>query len=353
MSNLTARRAYNVTLEAKVKDLAEQKGAAVVSARGAEERFKQLMQQKEELADERQQLSEQLAVLQAERKGEADLAAQGARVYESRITALEASLADERAAMVPRMDAAEEQVRALQRERETLLDDRARLQQQVSSLTAEKRGLEELTKRLEAQLPPLREEKAAVVASLEASEERSAELSRLREQAAVEKARLVEELAVVRAEKRGAEELAKREQGALDDSLQAALLRIEPVEERAKDAQRAKDALQEERQHLAEQVAVLQVERRRSDDLCRRSEGQASQALEDKLASTARADAADERTREAVSAKELAVAERARAEEALSVAVAERKRVEEIARLAETKLKDELAALQAHASFAE
>jgi phosphate uptake regulator len=68
MSNLTARRAYNVTLESKVKELAEQKGAAVVSARGAEDRFKALLEQKEELAAERTRLAEQLAVLQVARR---------------------------------------------------------------------------------------------------------------------------------------------------------------------------------------------------------------------------------------------------------------------------------------------
>ena len=39
--------------------------------------------------------------------------------------------------------------------------------------------------------------------------------------------------------------------------------------------------------------------------------------------------------------------------QSLAVALSERKRVEELARLGETKLKDELAAVQAHASFAE
>ena len=67
MSNLTARRAYNVTLESKVKELADQKGAAVVSAKGAEDRFKALLRQKEELAEERARLAEALAVLQAEK----------------------------------------------------------------------------------------------------------------------------------------------------------------------------------------------------------------------------------------------------------------------------------------------
>lgn len=80
-----------------------------------------------------------------------------------------AQLIDERALWPPRLEAAEEAVRALQKERDTLLDDRARLQQEVSSLIADKRGLEELAKRLEAQvLRPL----AAVGTGLLAKGER-------------------------------------------------------------------------------------------------------------------------------------------------------------------------------------
>ena len=101
------------------------------------------------------------------------------------------------------------------------------------------------------------------------------------------------------------------------------------------------------------QLAVLQGERRRSDDIARKSEAIATAALDDKAASSTRADSAEERLREADKGREHAAAERARAEEHLAVALSERKRVEEHSRLLESKLKDELAAVQAHASFAE
>ena len=353
MSNLTARREYNKTLEGKVKDLNDQKGAAVVSAHAAEERFRVLLSQKEELAAERARLTETLAVLHVEKKSEADLAAQATRVLEVRVAALEADLADERTKHTPRIEAAEEKAAVLQRERDTLLDDRARLQQQLSSAEAEKRGLEELVGRLEAQLPPLREEKALVVTSLEAAEARCAELQASREVVAEEKARLVEELAVVRAEKRGAEELAKRESQQLEGELVAARKEVAPAEEKIVALGLAKDELVAERGRLSEQLAVLQAEKRRSEDLSRRAESQLASALDDKAAANQRAEAAEERARDAAAAKEAATSERARAEEALAVAVAERKRVEETARMGESKLRDELAAVQAHATFAE
>lgn len=162
MSNLTARRAYNVTLESKVKQLAEQKGAAIVSARGAEDRFGKLLEQKEELSFERGQLTEELAVLRAEKKGEAELWAHTENSLQGRIASLEQQISEERDGFTPRLHAAEEQARALQKERDTLHDDRARLQQELSSITAEKRGLEDLGRRLEAQFPPLRDEKQQV-----------------------------------------------------------------------------------------------------------------------------------------------------------------------------------------------
>ena len=111
MSNLTARREYNKTLEGKVKDLNDQKGAAVVSAHAAEERFRVLLSQKEELAAERARLTETLAVLHVEKKSEADLAAQATRVLEVRVAALEADLADE-TKHTPRIEAAEERQRS-------------------------------------------------------------------------------------------------------------------------------------------------------------------------------------------------------------------------------------------------
>ena len=353
MSNLTARREYNKTLEGKVKELNDQKGAAVVSAKSAEDRFRVLLQQKEEMAEERGRLTETLAVERVERKSEHDLAAQAQRVLEVRVKALEAELADEKSKHAPRIAAFEEEVQVLRRERDTLTDDRARLQQQLSSVEAQNKGLDELTKRLEAQVPPLREEKAQVVASLEAAEAKIVEVQAMREALLEEKARLVEELAVVRAEKRGAEELAKREHSELEGKLQAAKKDAAPVEERCEQLAKAKDELTAEKAKLSEQLAVLQAEKRRVEEVSRRAEAQLSAALEDKGEATQRAELAEERAREASAAKELAVSERAKAEESLAVAQSERKRVEEASRMGESKYQDELAAVQAHASFAE
>ena len=127
MSNLTARRAYNVTLESKVKELADQKGAAVVTARGAETRFQALLEQKEELAEERGRLTEALAVLQAEKRGAEELAAHAEAALQKQLDGLIQQLSDERVANSSSASVAEEQVRSLSKERDTLQADRARL----------------------------------------------------------------------------------------------------------------------------------------------------------------------------------------------------------------------------------
>ena len=196
MSNLTARRAYNVTLESKVKDLSDQKSAAVVNAKGAEDRFKQLLAQKEELAGEVMALSEKLAVLQMEKKGEAELSAQKTDQLENKVASLEQQLQDQQARLGGKCDAAEDQARDMQRERETLVADRSRLLQENSTLTAEKRGLEELSRRLEGQLAALREEKNQVSMALESSDAKCSDLSKQRESMTEERARMVEELGV-------------------------------------------------------------------------------------------------------------------------------------------------------------
>ena len=222
------------------------------------------------------------------------------------------------------------------------------MSQQLSSLGAEKRGLEDLCRRMDSQLAALRDEKASVLSTAEAAEERAVELGSQKETLAEERARALEQLAVVQAEKRGVEELSKRECQQLHDELQAAQLRGEAVDDRCKEVGRARDALQEEKSHMSEQLAVLQAERRRSEDLARRSDQSLVSAMDDKAAAVSRADAADERAREAIKTKEGALLERAKLEEELAVAQTERKRADEIGRLNELKLRDELGAVQAH-----
>ena len=386
MSNLTARRAYNVTLESKVKDLSDQKSAAVVNAKGAEDRFKQLLAQKEELAGEVMALSEKLAVLQMEKKGEAELSAQKTDQLENKVASLEQQLQDQQARLGGKCDAAEDQARDMQRERETLVADRSRLLQENSTLTAEKRGLEELSRRLEGQLAALREEKNQVSMALESSDAKCSELSKQRESMTEERARMVEELGVPcmhalpslpssrlaeffvsvffvfpscvragvsKAEKRGMEEMARREKEQMDDAVASANSRADYAEERAKEAGRTRDLMGDDKARLAEQLAVVQAEKRRADEHFQRMEASLSQMLDDKTASSLRADSADNRYREATAQKEAALSEKARAEEQLAVALADRKRVEEIQRLTEGKLRDELAAASVKLEFAE
>ena len=158
---------------------------------------------------------------------------------------------------------------------------------------------------------------------------------------------------VSKAEKRGMEEMARREKEQMDDAVASANSRADYAEERAKEAGRTRDLMGDDKARLAEQLAVVQAEKRRADELFQRMEASLSQMLDDKTASSLRADSADNRYREATAQKEAALSEKARAEEQLAVALADRKRVEEIQRLTEGKLRDELAAASVKLEFAE
>ena len=61
----------------------------MVNARGAEERFRELLEQKDAAVSERTQLTETLAVLQAEHRGETELWAQKEAALVAKIGSLE------------------------------------------------------------------------------------------------------------------------------------------------------------------------------------------------------------------------------------------------------------------------
>ncbi len=170
MSNLSARRAYNTTLENKVKDLSQTAEASAVVARKAEkkaevfkaeadERFRELVAQREQLQGEKAALTEALAVLQAEKKGEAELAAQARRSLEERVAALEATLRDERTAGQGKLSVAEEQKKAAVKERDGALAEARSLQERLHEVTSAKTAAEEQGARLETQLIATRAER--------------------------------------------------------------------------------------------------------------------------------------------------------------------------------------------------
>ena len=92
----------------------------------------------------------------------------------------------------------------MQRERDTLLDDRTRLQQELSTVRADYRGLEEVSKRLEAQVPQMANEKLQMAKSLEDSMRKCDDVTRQKELLAEERGRLLEQLAVLKADDRTA-----------------------------------------------------------------------------------------------------------------------------------------------------
>jgi len=158
---------------------------------------------------------------------------------------------------------------------------------------------------------------------------------------------------VQRAEKRGAEELAKREREQLDAELQARRSDAESHEERAREARRAKEVAREELQALKEQLAVLQTDKRRADESLKRTEAQLFACQEAQATATRAMTASDEQCRQVVHEKELSLAEVARLELALAEATSERLRIDGLASQTEVRTKQELSASHAHASFAE
>ena len=115
MSNTLAAKRYHGAMEDKVRTLQDQKSSAQIGAKAAEDRFKDLLRQKETLSDERSQAHEALAVLQAEKKGGEDLARQAERTLQMRVTTLEQALVDERASLTARAEAADAMGKEMQK----------------------------------------------------------------------------------------------------------------------------------------------------------------------------------------------------------------------------------------------
>ena len=88
--------------------------------------------------------------------------------------------------------------------------------------------------------------------------------------------------------------------------LQSAQLRLEAVDGRCREAMHAREAIYDDRSVMAEQLATMTAERRRSEELAARAEVALAQAMDDKASAAARADGAEERSREASRREKLA-----------------------------------------------
>ena len=355
MSNLTARKVYNTSLESRLREEKKVTAAAEFGAKAAEERFAKLLADKEQLgnefAAERARLNEALLELQAEKRSEAELSERTKRTLEERIVVLERQQTEERGESAGKVAAAEARTRTVEEEVGKLTAERNSLQESLANARTQKVWAEEMLQKLEAAHDRLRDDKSGLENDLAASNERVAALTKEKDHLLDERGKLAESLAKSQAEQRGAAELARQEAAQRAAELSAATRRAETEAERAREAQRERDAADVERQRSTEQLGICQSERRAALDLVQKAEVQAATALDDKAAAHARADASDERAREASTARALADAERARAEEALAVLKSERKSIAEIAQATEGALRKELAALQSHVGF--
>ena len=75
---------------------------------------------------------------------------------------------------------------------------------------------------------------------------------------------------------------------------------------RCREAMHAREAIYDDRSVMAEQLATMTAERRRSEELAARAEVALAQAMDDKASAAARADGAEERSREASRREKLA-----------------------------------------------
>lgn len=314
----------------------------------AEDQCKELRLHRDAQAEEMAMLKRELASLLAEKSGLAELARKG----EEENSRMESN----KQTMTERCEQAEARVRELQHAKDTVLAEKSRALQQLAVLTSEKNAAEEGNGRLQVQMREDRSAltarcEQAEAACRELTRDRDAlveEKNRSGESAAVANVQLKEAEARIRS-------LEQSLQSAQEErtSLQA---RCEGLEGRLRDAEAMRDATVAERQKMEQEMAVAIAERRRVDDVVNRLESHGKELLKDKQTLQARAESGENRVKDVLAMRDTVVEERSRALETLAAAQAEKSGLEETVRRCELQIRtltDDKAALMARADAAE
>ena len=151
-------------------------------------------------------------------------------------------------------------------ERNTLIEESVRAKEQVRAFEANRASQEEQRK---AEQKDLRAERKALDARVEAVEERVRETARQRDEEAAEKARAAAELAATAAQKAAGETLAERSAASWAEERRAMQGRLDAAEARVEKLGREKDAVQAERAKALEQLAAVTAEKSVLEELSR------------------------------------------------------------------------------------
>ena len=141
-----------------------------------------------------------------------------------------------------------------------------RAKEQVRAFEANRASQEEQRK---AEQKDLRAERKALDARVEAVEERVRETARQRDEEAAEKARALSELAATAAQKAAGETLAERSAASWAEERRAMQGRLDAAEARVEKLGREKDAVQAERAKALEQLAAVTAEKSVLEELSR------------------------------------------------------------------------------------
>ena len=311
----------------------------------AESRVRELTTSKETTLAEKSRALQQLAVLTSE-KNAAEEANQR----------LQAQFREERNALAARAEQAESACRELTRDRDALTEERSRISETAAVASVQMKECESRIRSLEHNLQSCQDERNSLQAKCEGLEGRLRDADSMRDATVAERTRLEQELAVAASERRRVDEASTRGETQIKElqkdkaSLQA---RAESAENRVKDVMGMRDAVVEERGRALETLAACQAEKTGLEEAVRRCELQIRTLTDDKAALGARAEAAEERSKELTRQRDAAHAERSKLTEQLGVSHTERRAVEEVLRLTEVRIGEERPALLQRCEFAE
>ena len=326
----------------QLKQLKGETGALRAMTELAEERSKEMIKQKDEAVNERGRVMETLAIQQEQSR-------QHAIEWEAKRKRLEGEARELRAAI----EGADERRRTMEGERDAALD---RMKRAEGSLTAAMAECEREGERAAMTERRLRDEIAAVAVKLEAAQERVDDLQLQREaargetsrvceqlaQAQLDERKAAEQLAVMAAERRGADELHRRTLESMGEEIVTLKRRDEEADARVREATEKLHEAQTETRRLTEQHATTAAELRSAVDQAKRLGEYTEQLRNEGRAAAARAGEQEASLNELRALRDNLAAEKSRALEDLAVANAERKHLQQ------SLVRNEAALKQAH-----
>ena len=227
--------------------------------------------------------------------------------------------------------------------RDEIGSEKARAVQMLALLQAEKHAVEEALQLLQQQSA---EEKATLSERLASAEAGSANLLREKELSVEERAKNLGQLAMDAAEKR---DLQKKVDHLLEERTELEA-RTHSAEQRHNEGSVIREAAVAERHRLEQEVAIARAERKRMDEATLQQEQTFKDLQRDKQALLVRTESAETRARDVLAMRDKVIEELSKTRENLATSQAEKIAAEELVRRCELQINhmtDERAALQA------